>query len=692
MFGNIRVSVLSSTLIRFEERGPHGFEDRNTFLVVDRSGPGAEVQVEELATETTLTCGKHVVIIPRDANSLRQLVVREAGSGDFVWRLDGALPGRPALPTPVQPGRVWALADSIRIVPPPWGACPPPEGNTLHPDVSGWDLTNDSPDVYLFLHGGDLSAWRRDFIKLTGPVPMPPKWAFGYWHSLYYPYTQKEALDIIDEHRKRDYPLDVFVVDTDWRVGGSGGYDVEMKLFPDMEKFLTEAHARSARIVFNDHPQPNGMQPLEPKMLKFRSEGLTKFLQQGVDAWWYDLNWVQIIDGPWGIDRAVWGQMLYFDIADAFDPEKRTMIMSMRSEHPASHRYPIWWTGDIASTYETLADGLRDSINDGVRLQPYVNIDLGGHFGQPDDELYVRYLQYGCLCPITRVHGTRRDGLFRYPWLFGREAADTIRDYVKLRYRLMPTLYAGARRTYEDGVPFVRKLVFEWPDHPEAQASDQHLLGDDILVSPIVNQAPRGQEAGRMVWIPPGHWEDAWTGETLTGPRTLHVHAPTNRIPMHIRRGGLVLLGPDMLHTAEKPWDTITVEAYPEAGQRQTRSLYEDDGETKGYQKGVYLKTPLTLESDAKRIHLTIGKPEGSWTGAPSQRNWLLRFHLRAGQAIRGCRVNGQPRASKTIEPSTIPPIVFKGRSQSPGPHAGIVVEVEVTAGSGQVVEVEIAI
>lgn len=678
ILGRIRVSVLSGQLVRIEVQGPSGFEDRPTFLVVERDWSVPDYRVERHRAATHVVTQHYEVLVPHGAESLQAVVVRSPASGKPFWIGDAGLPARPAWPSPGQPGYSWAVADSPRVVPPAWGACPPPAGylasDDAHRDVSGWDLTNDAPDVYVFVHLGDLAAWRREFLRLTGPIPLPPLWAFGFWHSLYHPYTDREILQTIDEYRARGFPLDVFVVDTDWRVGGSGGYDVERKYFPDMARFIREAHARNAKLVFNDHPQPNGFQPIEPAMLKFRSDGLTTFLRMGLDAWWYDFNWVEIIPGPVdGIDKGVWGQKLYWDIASAHQPERRTMLMSMRSDHPASHRYPIWWTGDIPTTYEAMADGVRDSVGDGVKLTPYTNQDLGGHLGQPDDEQYVRWLQWGCLSPTARIHGTRRDGLFRDPWRFGAAAASIIRDFIRLRYRLLPVIYAAARRAYDEGLPMLRRLDFEWPDHREAQANDQYLLGDDLLVAPITTPAPPGGRAERSLWIPPGEWENLWTGEIATGPCTLTVACDLHEMPLFVRRGGVVLLAPDMAHTGEKPWDPVTVEAFAGPPGTTTRELYEDDGAGNGYLNGIFRRTLVTLSVGAGFMKFAIERGEGAWTEG-EERAWRLRLHLRPGQRVASCE--HPHRILPPVSPAAR--TVLSGWGESPRAASGAVVEIEL--------------
>jgi alpha-glucosidase (family GH31 glycosyl hydrolase) len=685
----VRISLLSPTLLRLEERGPEGFEDRPTFLVVDRDWPGVEFEERANPDTVRFVTPAYTVVAPAGAVRLDGIRVLSAG-GEALFEGSQAPTEPPEYPDPRNPGLAWTLPDAPRVVPPPWGAQPPPDG-AERAEISGWNLTNPARDVYVFAHGGNSAQWRADFLKLTGRIPLPPLWAFGFWNSLYYPYTEDEALAVVDEYRRRDFPLDVFVVDTDWRVGGSGGYEVEPRCFPDIGRFIERAHQKNVRLVFNDHPQPNGMKPLEPAMLEFRRRGLAQFLDRGLDAWWFDRNWPDIIDGPVaGIDCEVWGQYLYEDITRRARPERRALIMSMRSRHPASHRYPVWWTGDIHSTWEDLRQGVRDSVNDGLRLMPYVGQDLGGHTGQPDDELYVRFLQYGCLSPITRVHGTRREGLFRYPWMFGAEAAGIVRAYVKLRYRLLPMLYAAARRAYDDGTPLLRKLILEWPQLPEADRDDQYLLGDDLLVAPLVKPG-RGGISRRKVWIPPGAWEDAWTGHLHAGPRTTSVACPLHQAPLYIRRGAILITAPEMEYTGQRGWDPVTLEVYPADGM-VSRFLYEDDGETRSYQSGQWSRREMRCATSGPRTELTVAPPAGALREAGNHRQFRARFHLRARQHFRAVELDGTPVPASGYRlrtardaPVTGPEIPLPGWGSAPARQASDILEIEFTTGNDPV-------
>lgn len=873
--GNVRVQPLSPTLVRIEEKGPLGFEDRETFLVVERDWPGLPFAVDEDGDTVTVTPNPrhYQVRIPREGATIDGVVVQGFGHRFAIDRSN--LPRRPRPPEPRAFG-FFAVADSPRIVSPAWGATPAPEGAlpSGHPlaATSGWDLRNDAPDVYVFAppaliqtaatHGGPyawlfreriplgsgepsesspLDAWfRAEYLRLTGPIPMPPLFALGFWDSRYHPYTEEEALGVIDRYRAEGIPLDVFVVDTDWRVGGSRGYEISAEHFPDMPRFIREAHARNVRLMFNDHPERHGTTGLDPAEFQYRWNGLTKLLGMGMDFWWYDKNWPDIMPGPVdGIDREVWGQRVYTDTHARFRPGERPIVMSMRSDHPASHRYPIWWTGDIHSTFRDLRQGVVDSVSDGTRLLPWVNQDLGGHTGDPSTELYVRYVQWGCLSPITRVHCTR--GKIRYPWAFGEEAQRIVTDYAELRYRLLPYLYAAARRAYDDGTPLLRRCDFEWPDHEEARSNLQYLLGNEILVAPVtegrvagvpvpdellrtpdgrpglrgayfgnrhlegppafvrndpnarfdwgfdppregwlidefsvrwtgrlgpmpetgtydismrsddgvrlwiddrpvidnwtdhpskIDQAPIRLEKGRVyplkiefydgrndaicelgwatpgkdegaqraVWIPPGTWEDAWTGTVVEGPETIDVASPLWHTPIWIRRGSIVPSVPEMTYTGEKPWDRVAVDVYPFAmGECRPAVLYEDDGRSTGYRQGECARTEMNAgppvrdgRLDPGELHFRIAPAVGAYPGQVRDRAWVVRLHLRKGQAPRDVllatgEADPAPHGAwRRLEPADLPadgeplPMPLLGAGSPPPFDAGPVIEVDL--------------
>jgi len=415
-----------------------------------------------------------------------------------VWHFEESQLKSSYLPSPAHENPVWTLADSPRIVPPNWGATPIPEETMLIPELtatSGWDLENNAPDIYVFfLEPNGYAKWRKEFLLLTGNIPVPPLYAFGLIDSRYHPYTQQQALQTIDAYRSRKIPLDMFVVDTDWREGASHGYAVNKTLFPDLEAFIRAAHQRQVRLMLNDHPEPID-DALSPAEMQFRWQGLTSLLSKGIDVWWYDRNWSTRLREPVkGIAAEIWGQRLYYDMTSRFRPQHRPLIMSNVQgidngtqnypSHASSHRFPIWWTGDTQSTFAALRAGVENGVNSGILgLMPYVHEDLGGHVGNPSSELYVRFLQFGALSPIMRLHCTK--GRVRFPWAFGEKAEKIAKQWIETRYRMLPLLYAAAFEAHLEGTPLMRRLDLYWPQHSRAAQPTQFLLGKHLLVAPI---------------------------------------------------------------------------------------------------------------------------------------------------------------------------------------------------------------
>jgi hypothetical protein len=689
-------------------------------MVVERTWPGVEFSQEVEGGVTKLTTATFEVRVPSAATSLSGAgVYSPAGDALFVY---SSLPsGRSLLPTPAEFKKAYAISDVPRIIPPAWGATPPPPGTITSSDplyqTSGWDFRNDAPDVYVFVNAGQgYIPFRKEFLRLTGPIPMVPMFILGFANSRYWAYTDKEFLQIIDEYRTRGVPLDIQVVDTDWRLGE---YDLNTTYFPDLAGFFKQAHDRHVKIMFNDHPQGGTIQPAS---LQYRYDNLTKYLSMGLDYWWYDRNWDGIMTGPLpNIERDSWGQAVFTDTHARLRPTERPILMSMRSDidfqitgpagglvytdmfmpikqtHPASHRYPINWTGDISCDFNALRQSVITTVADGPHLLTWVHQDIAGYNGSPTDELYARFIQWGLLSPASRVHGCGSNNFRRMPWLFSADVSAISTAYIKLRYRLMPTIYTAARRNHDDGTPLVERCDLEWPDLSAAVNNEQYLFCNDILVHPVTAAGATMTQAKQVpLWVPPGDWLDPWTGEVRQGPASITIDSKLYHVPMLIRRGAIVCLAPDMLYTSEKPWDPVTVDVFPAASGSVTRELYEDDGKSLGYRSGQFTRTPITVERDANGIALTLGAAEGDFPEKLTNRAWIVRLHLDAAQAPQPLSVQGvavelgqgtwkgaQPQA-RQLEPldaqaaitSANFPIPFGGEGSRPAPASGKVIEV----------------
>jgi alpha-glucosidase (family GH31 glycosyl hydrolase) len=527
--GDVRVDILSGDVVRLEVKGPGGFEDRPTYHIQSRK-LGENIKYSKSTKEglLILTTKDFSVSLPAGAKDLTGAVIK-AKDGSTLWEYPESEEGVAALmsnrrwlPEPAEKPVSWAIADSPRYVPASadtsWGG-----GYNVAPEGlenNGWDLKNDSTDIYVFLPQGCVDRLREDFIELTGRTELIPLYALGGWDSRYYPYEQQEALDKIDLYRQNDIPLDVFVVDTDWRVGASHGYGVNEKLFPNMEQFIEDAHNKGVRIMFNDHPEPQAPMALDRGEVTYRNENLRGLFDIGLDIWWYDRNWHTALRPPAGINKESFGSYIYDWITRDYYPERRAIIMSnvdgidngwiRRAPNITNHRFTLQWTGDTYSDFDSLSREIRNAVYSGVRAAyPYTSTDVGGHMGHLTTEQYCRWIEFATFSPIFRLHCGR--SYTRDPWSHPEPCTQVVSDYMKMRMSLLPVYYAAARENYETGVPMLRRCDMLYPEYEEAKDDYQYILGDNVLIAPV-------HEAAEPVFVVPQSWlKDGVKGEYFAG-------------------------------------------------------------------------------------------------------------------------------------------------------------------------------
>lgn len=314
----------------------------------------------------------------------------------------------------------------------------------------------------------------------------------------------------------------------------------------------------------------------------------------------------------------------------AVAPNQRVFILTRSAFAGQQHYGAAVWSGDITSTWTALRAQIPAGLGMCVSGVPYWSMDIGGfavpaRFAAakptPEDldewrELNVRWFQFGTFVPLLRVHGEKPN---REMWELGGESHPAYQTHLKfdrIRYRLLPYLYSLAGAVTHDGGTMMRPLVMDFRGDPKAlDVSDQYLFGPALLVSPVTAYKARS----RAVYLPAGAgWYDFWTGAAVGAGKTVDVAAPYESMPLHVKAGAIVPVGPEIKYTDEKPADPITLWIY--AGADGELTLYEDDGLTYGYEKGAFSRIPLRW-NDATRT-LTIGKREGSFPGMPKQRTF----------------------------------------------------------------------
>jgi alpha-D-xyloside xylohydrolase len=461
----------------------------------------------------------------------------------------------------------------------------------LDPTALSW-VVEDGEALDLFIVvGPGLPQILRRYTDLTGTPAVPPRWSFGLWLARCTYTSQEEVLNVAREARERDIPADVMHIDTgwfendwacDWRFGSR---------FPDPAGMVAElrelgfattlwqwpyvgvdspafVEARDAGVLVRRAgggvlvlPGRNGpdfavIDYSDPEAVRWLEDRLRPLLEMGVAAIKADFGEAAPVDGVYaGIDASAAHNaypLLYnqavWEVSERVRGPKETVIWA-RSAWAGSQRYPVHWSGDGLARHEDLACVLRAGLSMGLSGFPFYSHDIGGFMGEPTPELYVRWAQLGLFSSHARAHGMGP----REPWAFGTEAEGIVRRYAQLRYELMPYLWSEALECGRTSLPMLRHLVLEFPDDPTVRTiDDQYLLGGSLMVAPVLDDRD-----ARDLYLPAGAWVEWHSGRILQGGGWEHVEAPLDVLPMYLRAGSVIPLGPLARHTGEQDLDPL---------------------------------------------------------------------------------------------------------------------------------------
>lgn len=510
IIGDIRIQLLGREVIRIEKKSKNGFFDGNSYFIPDRTAyEGFDGQLSVVDDMSVITAGEAAIEVRMPAK--RPSDVRVIFDGKSFRPKRAVNDGE--LPLPSRTPKIFAVYDNPRIAIPAGGYAP----------GSVYTVRENAADVYVLLCGGDHEKLRRLYVELTGRSELVRLSTLGLWNSRYFKHDDMSARAMISAYRAHDIPLDNMVLDTDWRKASDRGigYDVDEELFPDMHAFFEYAHSRGVEIMFNDHPEPveGAKSVFDGKEIEYRFRRLTEHLVNGLDYWWYDRNWhTKLISPTPSVAPESLGMYLFHDITrKAFETAagdgraaRRPVIMAnvdniangnyLGINDTASHRYSVQWTGDIGSDGSSLAAEIENTVkaqNSGIA---YVNSDCGGHTGNPNAHEYLRWMQFGAFSPILRPHCTNCVARFREPWVYDADTLDIVRQYVKMRYRLLPLLYKCAYENYSMGAPLLTPLFYRYvSDKKTAKVYDEYMLGKGLLVAPLHGVNPDKVQAGNYV-------------------------------------------------------------------------------------------------------------------------------------------------------------------------------------------------
>jgi alpha-glucosidase (family GH31 glycosyl hydrolase) len=517
-----------------------------------------------------------------------------------------------------------------------------------------------------FVGSADPATIMSEYARLTGFAEMPPLWSFGYQQSHRTLASREEVLAEAKTFREKRLPCDALIyLGTGFCPSGwnteNGSFVWNDRVFPDPKVMLDELHrehfyAVMHAVILSDKLHGTVHDPCD--VSRFDEESASchwdahrKDFAIGVDGWWPDEG------DPLDIPSRLVRNRLYWDGPQMDRPNQRPFALH-RNGYAGMQRYASFlWSGDVYSTWETLKTHVPIALNTALSGIPYWGTDIGGFVPTPEftAELYVRWFQFGAFCPLFRCHG--RTWKLRLPWgwntgdpgpveirnyggaaipdssqLHDGRVEPICRKYLELRYRLLPYLYSAVRECATTGMPIMRALWMHFPDDPKAvECGDQYLWGPSVLVAPVVEKGA----TARAIYLPRGAWYDFWTHERVAGGREISRPVDLETLPLYVREGSILPLGPVKQFTSEKVDEPLSISIYP--GRDGSFLLYEDDGTSFDYCKGEWMGIQMAWDDTRRTLSLQLAP--GSRLLAPGPRAMTVQL---AGTA-RNITFDGNP-------------------------------------------------
>lgn len=512
---------------------------------------------------------------------------------------------------------------------------------------------------YYFLYGPEMDTILHEYRTMTGHTPLLPKWAYGFFQSKDRYVSLDEIQDIARRYRREHIPLDAMVQDWFWwKTEGDPEFNAN---YHDVAKDLETLHKENVHAMISvwglldpesetyktldaKHmlvPDAHVYDPTSPEARDIYWDRLPgKLLKQGWDAFWLDSAepeeyWPHMGDGILRNKRLAIGNGAEFtnvfpllhtlgvqDHWKAATENKRVFLLT-RSAFLGQQRVGATvWSGDVYGSYWGLSHQVAAGLNFALSGYPYWTTDIGGYWPPHDDpladsafqELYARWFEFGTFCPIFRTHGHRPHNEM---WSFDKVEPILV-SYDRLRYRLMPYIYSLAWKVTSEDYTIQRPLVMDWrTDARTWNTGDQFMFGPAMLVNPVL----KAGAARRSVYLPAAAaWYDFWSGKSLTGSQEIEADAPLDRIPLFVRAGSILPMGPEIEYATQNPAGPVEVRIY--RGADGKFDLYEDAGDGYDYQKGEHSVIPIRWDDHS--AVLTIGAREGSFPGMVEHRKFEI--------------------------------------------------------------------
>jgi alpha-glucosidase len=524
---------------------------------------------------------------------------------------------------------------------------------------------------YYFFHDVSVTSILLAYTALTGPPPLPPRWALGYQQCRYSYYPEKEVLRLAQTFRDKAIPGDVIYLDIH-HMSRFKVFTFDKETFPNPAGMIRQLKELGFRVVVILDPgikadedyepyiegsakglfvcYPNG-KPYQgqvwpgwctfpdftlPKARSWWAAALAFYTELGVDGFWTDMNepatWGQTVPNLVQFDyegkgashrkaRNVYGMQMARSTREGQETQRagvRPFVLT-RAGFAGVQRYAALWTGDNVSSDAHMMAGVRLVNSLGLSGVPFSGYDIGGFVGNCTPELFARWISIAAFCPLFRAH-TMINSHASEPWSFGEEVEAIARNYIRLRYKLMPAIYAAFYASHKSGLPVAKSLALAYPfdDRVYHGAYDsQYLFCEHLLIVPV-----ESQQTITKLYLPEGDWYHLFTGEKRTGPAEIFWECPLNYLPVFVAAGAILPMQSATQHASDAHDGRIKLHVFKGSGTRQ-QLIYEDDGNSHAYQKGEWSMRSIQMDHDHGLLE--IGALQGNFPSSYTQAK--IYFH-----------------------------------------------------------------
>jgi alpha-glucosidase len=567
---------------------------------------------------------------------------------------------------------------------------------------------------YFFIHDSGVADIIRLYSDITGKMPLPPLWSLGFQQCRYSYYPDSEVLSVARQFREKDLPADVIYLDIHY-MEKYKVFTFDKERFPDPAELCQRLKKLGFKVVvildpgikidetytpyleglaadlFVQYPDKTPyVGSVWPGRVHFPdftkaltrnwwSEKISFYTELGISGFWNDMN-----------EPSAWGQHIppivqfHFEGREAGLKEARNVYglqmarstfegaLSLTGKRPFNltragfsgiQQYAAVWTGDNVASDEHMLAGIRLINSLGLTGVAYCGFDLGGFAGEASPALYARWISIAAFTPFFRGHSmiNSRDA---EPWAFGEEVEEISRNYLKLRYKLIPYIYACMHEASLSGMPLNRSLAIDYSFDEKAYEEafqNQFLFGPSFLVAPV-----ESTKEITKVYLPEGEWFQFFSGEKESGGKVIYADCGLGELPVYIKAGSIIPMQTPVSHLHENPKPVLHLHVYP--GQNDfTFHYYEDDGESFGYQTGAFYSRSMKLQS--KGTKLTLEEAKGNYQSKFDQ----VKIYFYGLRNRPGIQVNGAMQRIRRETVAHLCPISeFDPLPQSPKKHLSI--------------------